>query len=69
MPAIYTDFKRLLESDPTCPMCELNVPPMTLQLSSEPEVEFKALAALMKSSGLNDEADGQGDPDDEEEEY
>jgi hypothetical protein len=51
MPAIYSDFKRLLENEPVCPMCEQNVPAMSITLASDPEAEFKALTALMKDSG------------------
>jgi len=50
MPAIYSEFKKMLEADPTCPMCEQNIPPMTITLSHDPEGEFKALTALMKES-------------------
>jgi WD repeat-containing protein 19 len=28
LPANYSDFKKLLEADPTCPMCETNVQAM-----------------------------------------
>jgi len=41
LPAIYSDFKKLLEADPVCPMCEQNVPPMSIALASDPEGEFK----------------------------
>jgi len=62
MPAIYSDLKRLLENEPQCPMCEQNVPPMTITLASDPEAEFKALTSLMKDSGPQD-----GKEDNEEE--
>jgi hypothetical protein len=69
MPAIYSDFKRLLENEPVCPMCEQNVPAMSITLASEPEAEFKALTALMKDSGpneANDEAEGEAEEEDED---
>lgn len=37
MPAIYTDFKKLLENEPSCPMCEANVPAISITLASDPE--------------------------------
>jgi WD repeat-containing protein 19 len=58
LPAIYTEFKKMLENDPTCPMCEANVPAMSIQLASDPESEFKQLTALMKASGPDQEGDG-----------
>jgi hypothetical protein len=69
MPAIYSDFKRLLENEPVCPMCEQNVPAMSITLASEPEAEFKALTALMKDSGpneANEEAEGEAEEEDED---
>jgi hypothetical protein len=69
LPAIYSDFKRLLENEPVCPMCEQNVPAMSITLASDPEAEFKALTALMKDSGPNEaaeDAEGEGDDDDED---
>jgi len=67
MPAIYTDFKKLLENDPTCPMCEQSISPVSLQLSSEPEKEFKELAGLMKESGPDDDKDQNGEEEGDEE--
>jgi hypothetical protein len=67
MPANYSDFKRLLESEAVCPMCEQNVPPMSITLASDPEGEFKALTALMKDSGPSDaNEEGEGDEEDED---
>jgi hypothetical protein len=67
MPAIYPDFKRLLEAEPICPMCEQNVPAMSITLASDPEAEFKALTALMKDSGPNDgNEEGEGEEDEED---
>lgn len=48
MCANYSDFKRVLEADPVCPMCEAQVPPMSVKISDDAAGEFKALAALMK---------------------
>lgn len=36
MCANYTDFKKLLEVDAFCPMCEQHVPPMDLKISNDP---------------------------------
>jgi WD repeat-containing protein 19 len=51
MSANYQELKRVLEAEPVCPMCEQNVPPMSITLASDPEAEFKALTSLMKDSG------------------
>jgi WD repeat-containing protein 19 len=67
MPAIYPDFKRLLENEPVCPMCEQNVPAMSITLASDPEAEFKALTALMKDSGPQDGKEGENEEEGEEE--
>ena len=48
MVANYSDFKRVLESEPLCPMCEESVMPMAVKLSDTAEADFKALANLMK---------------------
>lgn len=67
MPANFSDFKRLLENEAICPMCEQNVPPMSITLASDPDGEFKALTALMKESGPQDgNEDGEGEEEDEE---
>ena len=66
MPAIYSEFKKMLENEPVCPMCEANVPAISVSLASDPEAEFKALTALMKDSGPDDEEKG-GDDDEEDE--
>jgi hypothetical protein len=70
LPAIYPDFKRLLENEPVCPMCEQNVPAMSITLASDPEAEFKSLTALMKDSGPNeaneDAEGGEGEEEDED---
>lgn len=64
LPAIYSDFKRLLEADPTCPMCETNVPAISITLCSDPDSEFKTLTALMKESGPPEEEGAGGDDED-----
>ena len=64
LPANYSNFKRLLEADPTCPMCEANVQAIQVSLASDPEAEFKALTSLMKESGPNDDHEGQEDDED-----
>lgn len=63
MSANYQELKRVLENEPVCPMCEQNVPPMSITLSSDPEADFKALTALMKDSGPQE---GNGEEEDEE---
>ena len=47
----YTDMKRILEADPVCPICDKPVAPMSVTISSNAEVEFKALVEFMKDSG------------------
>lgn len=65
MCANYTDFKKVLEADPVCPMCETNVPPMTVKISEDPASEFKALMALMKEpAGPEDENNEEESSDD-----
>lgn len=64
MVANYQDFKRVLESEPTCPMCEEPVPPMTIKISDNAEGDFKALAALMKDpTEKKEDGEGGGDLD------
>ena len=55
MPAIYSDFKRLLEADPTCPMCEQQIEPMSVKISDDSLGEFKSLVAMMKESSFGKE--------------
>ena len=65
MCANYTDFKKVLEADPVCPMCETAVPPMTVKISEDPATEFKALMALMKEpAGPEDENNEEESSDD-----
>lgn len=68
MQAIYSDFKKVLEADQICPMCEAHVPPMSVKISENPEAEFKALMSLMKDPTDNkQEGDGEGDMDSDDE--
>lgn len=48
-------MRRVLESDPTCPMCLKNVSPDSIRLSNDPEGDFKTLTSLMKDSGGDDD--------------
>jgi len=48
MCAIYTELKRLLEVEPSCPMCEAQVAPMSIKIAEDSQAEFKALINLMK---------------------
>ena len=69
MCANYSDFKRVLEAEPVCPMCEAQVPPMTVKIAEDPAGEFKALVALMKDPTDNIEEVAEGndlDSDDED---
>ena len=67
MVANFTDLKRILEHEPTCPMCESNVPPMSIKISDDPQAEFKSLINLMKDSTGNQEEENNGDMDSEDE--
>jgi len=44
-------MKRVLESEPVCPICDKPVAPMSVVISPNPEGEFKALCELLKDSG------------------
>jgi len=48
MVARYSEFKKVLEAEPVCPMCEQQVPPMSVKISDDSQAEFKALVSLMK---------------------
>ena len=50
MPCNYTEMKRLIESEPVCPMCSAEVLPMQLKISEDAQQEFKELMGLMKDS-------------------
>lgn len=70
MCANFSDFKRVLEASPECPMCEAHVPPMSIKISDDPQSEFKALVTLMKdpteTKEEGEENGGDLDSDDEE---
>ena len=59
-------MKRILENDPMCPMCDKNVPAMSVTISSNAEAEFKALVELMKDSTNQEEETQEGDNEDED---
>ena len=44
------------------------MPAISITLSSDPEVEFKALTALMKETGPNEEGENKENGDEEEDE-
>lgn len=68
MCAIYSEFKKVLETDQICPMCEAHVPPMTVKISEDPASEFKNLIALMKDpTDTKKEDDGEGELDSDDE--
>jgi WD repeat-containing protein 19 len=70
MCANFSDFKRVLEASPECPMCEAHVPPMSIKISDDPQADFKALVTLMKdpteTKEEGEENGGDLDSDDEE---
>jgi hypothetical protein len=68
LPANYSDLKKLLEADPTCPMCEQNCPAVSVTMASDPDMEFKALTALMKESRDEETEGGNQDEDEEDDE-
>jgi len=50
MPCNYTEMKRILETEPACPMCSAEIMPIQVKISENAEQEFKELMALMKDS-------------------
>ena len=64
MCANYTDFKKVLEAEPICPMCEQQVHPMSVKLSEDATADFKALVNLMKDPPGEDEDEEGNDSDD-----
>ena len=56
----YTEMRRVLESDNSCPMCEKQIDPMAVTISNDPEAEFKALVELMRDSTNQKEDEGAG---------
>jgi len=67
MAANYTELKKVLEAEPLCPMCNGNVPPMSVKISDDPQADFKALINLMKDPTDNKEQDAEGELDSDEE--
>lgn len=65
MPCNYTEMKRVLEADPSCPMCDKTLEPMEIVIASDPEAEFKALIELMRDSGPSKDEEEEGDGADE----
>lgn len=61
----YTDFKKVLESDPTCPMCEQQVHPMAVKISEDPATDFKNLVNLFKDPTAKDD-EGEGEDSEED---
>ena len=63
----YTEMKRVLEAEPSCPTCEKPVAPMSVIIAANPEAEFKAICELLKDSGPSkddenqDENEAEGD--------
>lgn len=55
MCANYTDFKKVLEAEPICPMCEAEVPPMSVKISDDPATDFKNLVNLFKDPTAKEE--------------
>jgi WD repeat-containing protein 19 len=47
-PANVSQFARMLEADPTCPMCESKVNSSSLRLLNDPVTELKMLTAVAK---------------------
>ena len=64
MCGIYSELKRVLENEASCPMCESNVHPMMVKLSDDALGDFKALVNLMKDpSGADEEEAGMSEDD------
>ena len=67
MPAIWSDFRKILSHEafgPICPMCEQQISIDSVKVSEDPQEEYKAMKALMKeSTGDDDEAEGDDDED------
>jgi len=60
-------MKRVLESEPVCPICEKPTAPMSVTISDKAEIEFKALVELMKDSGPQaDDKEKNGDEEDDD---
>lgn len=68
MCANFSDFKRVLENEPVCPMCEEAVQPTQVRIADNPQEEFKTLAALMKDQSDKKDEDAEGNDLDSDEE-
>ena len=67
MCANHSELKRVLEAEPICPMCEQNVPPMSVRIADDAQAEFKALVALMKDpTATEEEGENGGELEDSE---
>lgn len=55
MCANFSEIKRVLENEASCPMCESNVHPMMVKISEDPHADFKALVQLMKDPTAQEE--------------
>lgn len=63
----YSEMKKVLEAEPLCPMCNGNVPPMSVKISDDPQADFKALINLMKDPTADNKEEGEGELDSDEE--
>ena len=66
MCANFSDFKKVLENDPVCPMCDQHVPPMSVKISEDSQGDFKALVALMKDPTATEGDENGADSDEDE---
>lgn len=70
MCANYSEFKKVLENEQVCPMCDQHVPPMQVKICEDPAAEFKTLINLMKdptdSKKDGEDQDGELDSDEED---
>jgi len=48
-----------LEAEEVCPMCEQQVPAMSVKISDDPASDFKALISLMKDAPDKNEDDAE----------
>lgn len=59
MPCNYTEMRRILEADQSCPMCAKQLDPNSITIAADPEAEFKALVELMRDSNPIKEEEGE----------
>ena len=67
MCGIYSELKKVLENENTCPMCDQQVHPMSVKISDDSSADFKALVALMKDPPSNEEEEGNNEEDSDNE--